>query len=176
MKRKKISRRLSHQLSLAFILCFFSMASFSQVRISGKVTSPEGKGLPFISITVKGTSFGSSTDVDGFYNFTADLRQGQHVLEFTGVGLKTKEQTISIGSQSSYTVDIVLAEDVLKLDEVVVTGVTAGTTRRQLGSYISTVKSDQLTKGGSGNVLSALQGKTAGAQIIQNNGDPGGGV
>jgi len=176
MKRKKISGPFYHQLGLALILCFFSMASFSQVKISGKVTSPEGKGLPFISITVKGTSFGSSTDVDGFYNFTADLKQGQYVLEFTGVGLKTKEQNLSIGSQSSYTVDIVLAQDVLNMDEVVVTGVTAGTTRKQLGSYISTVKGDQLTKGATGNVLAALQGKTAGAQIIQNNGDPGGGL
>ena len=176
MKRKKISRRLYVQSGLALILCFFSIASFSQVRISGKVTNPDGKGLPFISITVKGTSFGSSTDIDGFYNFTAELKQGQHVLEFTGVGLRTKEQSISVGSQASYTVDIVLTEDVLKLDEVVVTGVTAGTTRKQLGSYISTVKSDQLNKAGSTNVLSALQGKTMGAQIIQNNGDPAGGV
>jgi TonB family protein len=64
----------------------------------------------------------------------------------------------------------------MKMDEVVVTGVSAGTTRKQLGSYISTVKSDQLTKGATGNVLSALQGKTAGAQSIQNSGDPGGGM
>lgn len=176
MKQKKLSRRLYQQTGLALILCFFSMTLLSQVRISGKVTSSDGKGLPFISIIVRGTSFGSSTDIDGFYNFTADLRTGQYVLEFSGVGLTTKEQSLSIGTQTSYTIDIVLAEDVLKLDEVVVTGVSAGTTRKQLGSYISTVKSDQLTKGGSGNVLSALQGKTAGAQIIQNNGDPAGGV
>src|SRR5213075_930917 len=48
--------------------------------------------------------------------------------------------------------------------------------RRQLGSYVSTVKGDQLNKGSAGNVLSGLQGKTAGAQIIQNNGDPAGGI
>jgi TonB-dependent SusC/RagA subfamily outer membrane receptor len=64
----------------------------------------------------------------------------------------------------------------LKMDEVIVTGVSAGTTRKQLGNYISTVKADELSKGASSNVLTALQGKTAGAQIIQNNGDPAGGV
>jgi TonB-dependent SusC/RagA subfamily outer membrane receptor len=80
-----------------------------------------------------------------------------------------------VGSENSYTSNISLAEDALKLDEVVVTGVSAGTTRKQLGSYISTVKGDQLNKGATSNVLGALQGKTAGAQIIQNNGDPGGG-
>ncbi len=62
------------------------------------------------------------------------------------------------------------------MDEVVVTGTSQGTTKRQLGSYISTVKADELTKGATGNVLAALQGKTAGAQIIQNSGDPAGGI
>src|SRR5205085_11480590 len=62
------------------------------------------------------------------------------------------------------------------LDEVVVTGTTAGTTRRQLGSYISTVKAEDLNRGATSNVLTALQGKTAGAQIVQNSGDPAGGV
>src|SRR6185503_5947428 len=64
----------------------------------------------------------------------------------------------------------------LGLDEVVVTGTSQGTTRKQLGSYISTVKGDVLTRGNSGNVLAGLQGKTPGAQIIQNSGDPAGGV
>ena len=176
MNRKKISRPLYYQLSLASILCFFSMVSFSQVKISGKVTGNDGKGLPYISVQVKGTSLGSSTDLEGTYSFFADLKPGEHVLNFTGVGLQSKEQTIRIGSDNSYTVDISLAQDALNLDEVVVTGVTAGTTRKQLGSYISTVKGEQLNKGGSSNVLSALQGKTLGAQIIQNNGDPSGGV
>lgn len=71
---------------------------------------------------------------------------------------------------------MVLSPDALNMDEVVVTGVSAGTTKKQLGSYISTVKADQLNKGATGNVLAALQGKTAGAQIIQNSGDPGGGI
>ena len=175
MNRKKISRPLYNQLSLALILCFFSMVSFSQVKISGKVTGTDGKGLPYISVQVKGTGIGSSTDLDGSYSFMADLKPGPYVLEFTGVGLKSKEQALSIGTETSYTADASLVEDALKLDEVVVTGTSAGTTRKQLGSYISTVKGDDLTKGATSNVLGALQGKTAGAQIIQNNGDPGGG-
>ena len=62
------------------------------------------------------------------------------------------------------------------MDEVVITGVSLGTTRRQLGNYISTVNADDLNKGATANVLTALQGKTAGAQIIQNSGDPAGGM
>jgi TonB-dependent SusC/RagA subfamily outer membrane receptor len=59
---------------------------------------------------------------------------------------------------------------------VVVTGTSAGTTRRQLGSYISTVRAEDLSKGAATNALQALQGKTAGAQITQNSGDPAGGL
>ena len=124
MKRKKISRTLYLQWPLAIILCFFSMASFSQVKISGKVTSTDGKPLPFISVIVKNTSIGSSTGIDGTYSFSADLKTGQYVLEFTGVGLRSKEQNLAISSESSYTVNANLVEDALNLDEVVVTGVS----------------------------------------------------
>ncbi len=57
-----------------------------------------------------------------------------------------------------------------------ITGASIGTTRKQLGSYVSSVKADELSKGATANVLSALQGKTAGAQITQNSGDPAGGM
>lgn len=176
MKKKKLSRRLYQQTGLALILCFFSMTLLSQVRISGKVTSSEGKGLPFISIIVRGTSFGSSTDVDGFYNFTADLRAGQYVLEFTGVGLTTKEQSLSVGTQTSYTIDIVLAEDVLGMDEVVVTGTLGRVSKKQLGNSISTVNSKQLQNTGASNLSAILSGRVMGAQVTQNSGDPGGGI
>lgn len=176
MNHKKIEKPIYLKLGLAIMFCFASLAIFSQVKISGKVTNPEGKGLPYISVTVKGTNAGSSTDVDGLYNFTADLRQGQYVLEFTGVGLKTKEQSITIGSQSSYTADVVLSEDVLNLDEVVVTGTTVRTSKRQLGNSISTINSRQLENTGASNLSAILNGRVMGAQITQNSGDPAGGI
>lgn len=176
MNRKKSPRPLYYQLSLALLCCLFSFAAISQVRISGKVTGTDGKGIPLISIVVSNTGYGGITDADGNYGFNASLKPGNYTLEFSGVGFKTKTQSLTVGSQSAYTANVELAGDALNLDEVVVTGVSAGTTRKQLGNYISTVKADQLTKGASANVLTALQGKAAGAQIIQNNGDPAGGV
>ena len=118
MNRKKISRPWYYQLGLALILCFFSVVSFSQVKISGKVTGTDGKGLPYISVQVKGTGSGSSTDLDGTYSFVADLKPGQYVLEFTGVGLRSKEQALRVGSETSYTVDINLEQDALNLDRL----------------------------------------------------------
>lgn len=85
-------------------------------------------------------------------------------------------QSFTVGSQTTFTINSQLTEDALNMDEVVVTGTSQGTTKRQLGSYVSTVKAEDLAKGATGNVLAALQGKTAGAQIIQNSGDPAGGI
>lgn len=162
-------------LSLAVTL-LLTAALNAQVRISGKVSGPDGKGVPSVSVQVRGTTSGTTTDVSGNYSFTADLKNGDYSLDFSGIGFKTTSQALKVSGGSAYTIDAVMTEDVLKMDEVVVTGVSAGTTRKQLGSYISTIKADQLTKGATSNVLAALQGKTAGAQIVQNNGDPGGGI
>lgn len=170
-------QRKRKAIPIAFLLQLFSIAAMAQVTISGKVTAPDGKGIPSVSVVVRGTSAGAATDVNGAYSITTALNPGTYTLEFTGVGFKSNQQTLQVtAAGKAYAIDAQLGEDPLKLDEVVVTGVSAGTTRKQLGSYVSTVRSEDLTKGATSNVLAALQGKTAGAQIVQNNGDPGGGI
>ena len=176
MNRKKISRQLYYQLSLVLMCCFISIAAISQVRISGKVTGTDGKGIPYISVAVKGTGFGGSTDADGNYNFTADLKPGQHILEFTGVGFRSKEQVLSVGTESSYTVNASLIEDALKLDEVIVTGTNVRTSKKQLGNSISTINAKQLENTDTSNLNAILNGRVMGAQITQNSGDPAGGI
>lgn len=162
--------------SLVLVLQFFTVLLVAQVRITGKVTGPDGKGVPAISVQVRNTTIGTITDADGMYSLGADLKPGNYTLEFSGVGFRSTQQSITVGAATTYTADAQLVEDALNMEEVVVTGVSAGTTRRQLGSYVSTVQAKDLTKGATGNALAALQGKTAGAQITQNNGDPAGGI
>lgn len=176
MNQKLLLKQLQIRIALSLFSFLATLTVFAQISISGKITGTDGKGIPFVSVILKNTSFGGATNAEGLYSFSADVRQGTYTLEFSAVGFKSKEQTLQVGSTSAYTANAQLNTDVLNLDEIVVTGVTAGTTRKQLGSYVSTVRGDQLTKGATGNVLAALQGKTAGAQIIQNNGDPGGGL
>jgi TonB-dependent SusC/RagA subfamily outer membrane receptor len=159
-----------------FFFQLLVLAAFSQIRVSGSITGKDGKGIPAASVLVQGTTIGTYTDDNGKYEFNAALEPGGYLLEVSAVGFKTTTQRLNINNNKTYTVNVQLSDDVMKMDEVVVTGVSAGTTRKQLGSYVSTVKADQLTKGATGNVLAALQGKTAGAQIIQNNGDPGGAI
>ena len=173
-----ILKKLSKYKMLSFFLLMnlFAITAMAQVKISGKVTDEKGNVVPGASVTIKNNNAGASTSADGAYQIITNLKPGKYTLIFSGVGLKNSEQSITVTANGDYTVNALLLADPLGLDEVIVTGTSAGTTKKQLGSYISTVKADQLTKGATGNVLAALQGKTAGAQITQNSGDPGGGI
>ncbi|MEP7254820.1 MAG: SusC/RagA family TonB-linked outer membrane protein [Ferruginibacter sp.] len=163
-------------LCLFLLMNLFAFVTEAQVKISGKVTDEKGNGIAGVSVTVKNDNAGISTSADGSYQLLVNLKPGKRTIAFSAIGFKSSEQTITITAAADYNVNAQLTADPLGLDEVVVTGTSAGTTRRQLGSYISTVKGDQLTKGATSNVLTALQGKTMGAQITQNNGDPAGGM
>jgi len=171
-----MSRRLHYQLSLVLVFCLASVAAISQVKISGKVTGADGKGVPLISVVVSNTTFGGVTDADGNYSFNAELKPGAYSLEFSGVGFKTQTQTLTVGSESSYTSNVSVAQDALNLDEVVVIGSSLRQSRKQLGNTVNTVSSKQLTNTGTGNLAASLQGKVPGAQITQTSGDPSGGI
>ena len=161
---------------LLFAINMLAAFTFGQVRITGKISSSSGSSVESVSVTVKGTQYGGFADNAGAYGFNAPLNAGKYILVFSGVGFQEQQVSLTVGTAKTYSVDVLLSEKISKLDEVVVTGNSQGTTRRQLGSYISSVKAEELTKGSTGNVLSALQGKTAGAQITQNSGDPAGGM
>lgn len=165
-----------------FIFCLLLLMNLTaislnaQVKISGTVTDGAGKPVASLTVQLKNTRSGASTGSDGSYILSAGIKPGTYTLVFSGVGYKLQEKSLLIGAATAYTLDAQVEESVSKLDEVVVTGTSQGTTRRQLGSYISSVNASELTKGSTGNVLAALQGKTAGAQISQNSGDPAGGI
>ncbi len=176
MRLKKTSKLYMAKLMMILVLLSgFCIDTIAQTIISGKVSNQkDNSGIEGISIVIKGTRNGATSDNVG--GFSLKLNNNNAVtLVASGVGFKTQELNVD-PSKMATGLNIVLTEQYSKLDEVVVTGTSAGTTKRQLGSYISSVNSDELTKGATGNVLAALQGKTAGAQIIQNSGDPAGGM
>ncbi len=176
MNQKLMLKQMQKRIALFLFSFLATVTVFAQVSISGKVTGSDGKGIPFISVVVKTTSFGGVTNTDGSYNFSADLRQGNYTLEFSGVGFKSKEQTLQVGSGASYSVNAQLNADALNLDEVVVIGSTLKQSRKQLGNTVNSVNAKQLSNTGSGNLSAALQGKVPGAQITQTSGDPSGGI
>ncbi len=176
MRLKKTSKLYMAKLMMILVLLSgFCIDTIAQTIISGKVSNQkDNSGIEGISIVIKGTRNGATSDNVG--GFSLKLNNNNAVtLVASGVGFKTQELNVD-PSKMATGLNIVLTEQYSKLDEVVVTGTSAGTTKRQLGSYISSVSSEDLSKGATGNVLAALQGKTAGAQIIQNSGDPAGGM
>ena len=168
-------KRRFMQFFAAASLMLISFALPAQVVIKGKVTDAGGNAKPGASVTIKNTTLGAAAGPSGTYELTANLKPGQYVAQFSSVGFKSQDKSFTVAaSASEVELNVSLKEDAAGLDEVVVTGTSAGTTKKQLGNYIATVKGDVLTKAAPSNVLSALQGKTPGAQIIQNSGDPGG--
>jgi len=147
----------------------------AQVTVKGKVTDDKGNGIPGASVTVKESTEGTATEIDGSFSFRTNLAKKAYVLVVTSVGFKTTEKAFTV-SGLDVTILVSLPTDAAGLDEVIVTGTSAGTTRKQLGSYITSLKADQLNKGSASNALQALQGKAVGAQISQNSGDPAGGM
>ncbi|MEH6406619.1 MAG: TonB-dependent receptor [Leeuwenhoekiella sp.] len=156
--------------SLFVFLCFLCFEqSFAQenIKISGTVTSTEDTSpLPFITIVLKGTTRGTTTDFDGNFEIEAPANG---TLIFSYVGLKTKE--VAIDGQNQLTIQ--LDEDIAGLDEVVVTGYSTQD-KKSITGAISTVSAEELEKvhGGS-TVSSGLAGKIPGVSFRMNDGRPG---
>ena len=172
---KKLSTQIKSFLALIMVFCAVQVFGQSDYTISGKVTDESG-GIPGVTVAIQGTSFGTATDGNGNFKFQAKLKADTYKVVASFIGYASKTETITLGAQSAVNLNFVLASDAMNLDEVVVVGSTVKESRRTLGNAISTIKADQLAKAGTNNVVSALQGKVAGAQITQNSGDPAGGI
>ncbi|MBO9154277.1 SusC/RagA family TonB-linked outer membrane protein [Chitinophaga sp. GCM10012297] len=162
-------------LPLLLLLQLAATLALAQVRISGKVTGNDGSPVPGVTVQLRNSSTGASSDANGQYSFNANIQPGNYTLEFTGIGFKTVHKNISV-SGATVSADAVMEEDVLNMDEIVVIGSSLRQSRKQLGNTVNSVSSKQLVNTGSGNIGAALQGKVPGAQITQTSGDPSGGI
>ncbi|MDE0471993.1 MAG: SusC/RagA family TonB-linked outer membrane protein, partial [Ekhidna sp.] len=147
----------------------------SESVISGTITDTNGGPVIGATVRINGTTFGGVTDVDGAYSFSADLDPGEYTILISSIGYSSERITISLTEVEKITRNVVLAIDILNLDEVVVTGSSVATERKSLGNAINTVSASEIEYTGSGNPLAALSGRVLGAQITQNQGNAGGG-
>jgi TonB-linked outer membrane protein, SusC/RagA family/TonB-dependent outer membrane receptor, SusC/RagA subfamily, signature region len=156
-------------LLLFLIPLFFPLISFAQtIKVSGKVISgDDGYGLPGVTIKIKGTLEGAVTDLDGNYSIQTSPKS---TLVFSYVGYKTEERHVSGES----TINVTLDSDAHLLDAVVVTALGIKRQKRELGYATEEIGGDMVAKSGSGNVISALSGRSAGVQIINPTGVDGG--
>ncbi|MGY6559154.1 MAG: SusC/RagA family TonB-linked outer membrane protein [Nitritalea sp.] len=168
---------LLFSLLLLFCCAFGSLRAQNAVTISGKVSDARtGEELIGATISIQGTSIGTVTDLDGRYALSTTLNQESFTLVVRAIGYSNRTQVVTLGNQSAFTYDFELTTDVMNLDEVIITGASAATSRRQLGNAVSTVSERDLAETGGIAVDQALQGKIAGALVQQNSGDPAGGI
>jgi TonB-dependent starch-binding outer membrane protein SusC len=151
------------------LLILVSLISQAQERvISGAVTDASGKGVPGVSVTVKGQTRGTTTTESGAYSISVPA--SAKTLIFTSVGYSPIE--MDIAGRSS--VNVTLSTATGNLNEVVVVGY--GTQRkRDLTGSISTVTAKDFQKGSITTPEQLIAGKVAGVSIISNGGQPGSG-
>lgn len=156
-------RRLTLLLGLFFPLC----VSAQQINVKGIVKDAFGDGIPGASVVIKGTTNGTTADVDGKFSLKVSP---DAQLVFSCVSYVTVEENVA----SREYLEIVLQEDTELLNEVLVIGY--GTIRKSdLTGAVSAVSNDQLKDSPVPSVGQALQGKVAGVQIIDS-GAPGSNV
>ena len=146
---------------------FFTMPILAQqYTIEGSVFDETQQPLPGVSVFVKGTANGTSTDFDGF--FTLNTVSNGATLVFSYIGFKTREVTISNGD----ALNITLQEDVNALDEVVVVGY--GTqTKKEITGAVSVIGVETIEELNPQRVEQALQGQVAGVNVTAQSGSPG---
>ena len=130
-----------------FLMAFLINAFAQEKLISGVVTSSsDGSTLPGVNITVKGTTKGTVSDIDGKYSI--EVSAGD-VLVFSFIGMKIQERTVA----NDLVINVEMATDALGLDEVVVTGTGSLTKKKQLGNAISTIPAIDIQESGAISVV-----------------------
>ena len=152
-------------LQLLFFLGFASMA-IAQRTVSGTITNELNEGLIGASVTVQGSSEGTTTDIDG--NFTIQVPEGANTLEVSYIGYET--QIIELGA--SNVINVTMVEGI-QLTEVVVTALGISKEEKSIGYAVSTVESEEINRTADINPLEGMKGKVAGIDIASANGQPG---
>ncbi|WP_339840019.1 SusC/RagA family TonB-linked outer membrane protein [uncultured Maribacter sp.] len=145
---------------LMFLLLsmFFGIAH-AQEEVTGVVSSIDGELLPGVSVVLKGTITGVSTDFDG--NYTIQVPNNSAVLVFSYLGMTTQE--VVVGNRT--TINMTMEASSEALDEVVVTALGITREKKSLGYSVAEVDGDDLTTVTQENALNALNGRVSGVQI-----------
>ena len=140
-----------------------------QQKITGRVSAIDSnEPLPGVSILIKGTTTGTTTDIDGYYSLTC---ASGDILQFSYIGFITKE--VEVNSQTELNVQ--LDADLEQLEEVVVVGY-GSVKKTDLTGSVTSITKDELTSLPVNDVQQIMAGRAPGVQVIQNSHSPGGGL
>lgn len=168
MRKIHLMHYKKYFLVMAVILCSIgSINAQTGQTVNGVVKDSNGEPLIGVSVLEAGTSNGAITNLDGKYSVT--LTKNKSVLTFSYIGYAT--QNISVGGRK--TIEVVMKEDAVGLEEVIVTGYGKTVTKDKLTAAISKVSADVLERGVRSNPLTALAGTVTGVRVTQTSGAPG---
>ena len=149
----------------AVLFCSFE-AKAQNITIKGTVTdSADGTSLPGVSVIVKGTTRGASTDFDGIYSIKAKIGE---TLVFAYLGMKNKEVKIT-----NTTLNVSLESDTESLDEVVITVGYGAVKKKEITGAVNRVVTKDIEQFITSDVASRLQGQIAGVSVSASSGEPG---
>jgi len=164
-------KKQNNMLFLVMSMLCMQILSAQGMTVSGTVTDAQtGEALVGTQVFVKGTFVGTTTDDNGAFSLSVESGA---TLMVAYIGYKSQEVSVSAGVG---LLSIQLEPDVLKQDEVVVTGLASSVKRRNLATAVAKVSGDELNGAPSQSLDQALGGKFAGVHIRRNTGAPGGGM
>jgi TonB-linked SusC/RagA family outer membrane protein len=146
-----------------------SSASQQTSPVKGSIVDADGEPLPGVNISIKGTTTGVVSDMDGKYSILVPGKETTLVFSF--IGYTTQETTV--GERT--TIDIVLDENVSLIDEVMVTALGLKREKKALGYAVQDVKGDAIAQSKELDVVNALAGRVAGVHITHGGGGLDGG-
>lgn len=135
------------------------------ITVSGVVSDESGMPLPGVNVIEQGTLNGTVTNAEGQYRIEVDRGA---TLEFSFVGFQTGEAVVD----GRTSIDMVLTEESLGLDEVVVTAMGIRSEKRRLNFAVQSVDAENITEGQQVNFVDALQGKISGVEVSGTGGSP----
>lgn len=154
---------------LILIVLFVSLTSaMAQVKVSGTITDPDGNGIPGATVVQKGTSNGTTSNMDG--KFTLNVTSPKAVLQISFVGMKTVEEDIN----GRTVINVKMESTEIGLTEVVVTALGIQREKKTLTYASQQVSGDEMLKARDQNFMNALSGKTAGLDIKTSSSGAGG--
>ncbi len=176
MKRGTVSVGACAGALVALLCAAVGEARAQSAVITGKVTGRQGEALGGAIVGIDELGIAVATTTTGGYTLTvpAERAKGQSVTlrgRYIGYSAATKQITLTAGTQ---TQDLELKFDPMTLDAVVVTGLAEATERKNLTISAASVDASQLQQAPAVSALGALEGKVAGARLVQGSGQPGG--
>lgn len=158
---------------LLWMMFFFSGSMMAQFTVSGEIKDITDDPLIGVSVVVKGSAIGTTSDIDG--RFRLEVPSDPVILVFSYTGFASEE--LEVSSSNSTALSIVLEEGITQLDAIVVTGLATSIKRSNAANAVASVSAKELTGIAPATTAEGnFYGKIKGVNINSNSGAPGGGV